>query len=166
MRDDVKDRLVNLFAEDRKRGERIAQERDERAHKAAENLAEFMRLRDAAIEPAMREMVEFIASQGWDSTIEKEDEVSDQKGRTSPASITMTIFRGEKPHYHRSHDYPHFRVSCIKGSGDVAFHASTISPGSGGSSGSAGTASLADVDANLIQSRIADLLGRVLKRLA
>ena len=165
MKDDLKGKLANLFAEDKKQVEKVTQEKDARAKKEAENLAEFLRLRESTIEPAMREIAEFVEAQGWECEIEKSDEERDRDGRASPAKIAMVFFRGTKPNYYRWHESPYFMVSCVKGSGSVAFNISTISPGSGGSSGPSGSAKFAEVDADLIQTRITDLLGRVLKRL-
>lgn len=165
MKDDLKGKLAGLFEADKAREEKIEHEKTQRIDKEAEHLAEFMRLRDSTIEPAMREIAEFAEAQGWASAIEKSDEERDGKDRMSPAKIALIFFRGAKPNHYRWHEHPYFMVSCVKSSGSVAFNVSTISPGSGGSSGPSGGAAFAEVDTDLIQTRIADLLSRVLKRL-
>jgi hypothetical protein len=141
------------------------QEKDNQAAQADKNDAEFLRIRDAVILPAMREMVDFIATQEWGSDISIEEGHQDIRGYESPAKIAMTLFRGSKPAYYNRDQHPYVWAVHSRGSTGVWFPTSTISPGRGGSSSSGSGALLADVTVEMVQGHIADVLSRVLKDL-
>ncbi|MFD2138249.1 hypothetical protein ACFSLT_28845 [Novosphingobium resinovorum] len=93
MKDEVRGQLESLFARDKQKAEVAAQEKRERVAQAELNDAEFLRIRDAMIVPAMREMAEFISTQGWDSEISIEEWQAGSHGQASPAKVAMTLFR-------------------------------------------------------------------------
>lgn len=163
MKDEIKGQLTSLFAQDKRKAEVAVQEKLERDAQAETNDAEFSRIRNAVILPAMREMSEFIIAQGWDSDISIEERQSGNYGQASPARITMTFFRGSKPAYYQQHDHPHVGVVHSQGSAGVWFPTSTIMPGRGGSSSSGAGVLLPEVTAEMVQGYIANVLSRVLK---
>jgi hypothetical protein len=163
MKNEVRGQLVSLFAQDKQKTEVAAQEKLERDAQAEVNDAEFLRIRDAVIVPAMREMAEFICTQGWDSEISIEEAQSGNHGQTSPAKVAMTFFPESKPAHYQWHDYPNVSAVHSRGSAGVWFPTSTITPGRGGSSSSGAGALLSDVTAEMVQGYIADILSRVLK---
>lgn len=165
MKDEVRGQLESLFARDKQKVEVAAEEKRQRDAQAELNDAEFLRIRDAVIVPAMREMAEFISAQGWDSEISVEEWQAGSHGQASPAKVAMTLFRGSKPAYYQQHDYPHVWVVHSRGSAGVGFPTSTIMPGRGGSSNSGAGALLSEVTAEMMQGYIVDVLSRALKGL-
>lgn len=165
MKDEVRGHLASLFAQDQQKAEVAVREKRERDAQAEVNDAEFLRIRDAVIVPAMREMAEFISTQGWDSDISIEEWQAGSPGKASPAKVAMTFFRGSKPARYQRHDYPHVWAVHSRGSAGVGFPTSTIMPGRGGSSGSGAGALLSEVTAEMVQGYIANVLSRVLKGL-
>ncbi|KUR75362.1 hypothetical protein [Novosphingobium sp. Fuku2-ISO-50] len=165
MKDEVKGQLESLFAQDKQKTNMADQEKVEQVAQAEKNDAEFLRIRDVVIVPAMREMADFIAAQGWGSDISIEEGQTDSRGHKSPAKIALTFFRGSIPAYYSGHEYPYVWAVHSRGSAGVWFPTSTISPGRGGSSSSGTGAHLADVTVEMVQRHIVAVLSRVLKGL-
>lgn len=163
MKDEVRGLLANLFAQDKQKAEVAVQEKREGDAQAEMNDAEFLRIRDAVIVPAMREMAEFISTQGWDSEISIEEAQAGSHGQASPAKVAMTFFRGSKPAYFQRHDYPHVWAVHSRGSAGIWFPTSTIMPGRGGSSSSGAGALLLEVTTEMVQGYVVEVLSRVLK---
>lgn len=162
MKDEIKGQLASLFAQDKQKAEVAVLEKLEREAQAKDNDAEFLRIRETVIVPAMREMSEFIITHGWDSDISIEEGRSESGEHASPAKIAITLFRGSRPAYYQQHDHPHVAVVHSQGSAGVWFPTSTIMPGRGGSSSSGAGVLLSEVTAEMVQGYIVNVLSRVL----
>lgn len=130
------------------------------AEARAASLAEFYKICEQVIEPAMQEVGAIIKSNGLDFRISS---VKDEKrNNTGPEnSIRFTIITDSSNH--PLYEYPGLSVIFDKFGGSVHFHASTIAPGRGGTSGGDGSMKLSELTADLIQTRIVAIAQKVFR---
>lgn len=126
-------------------------------------LAQFSEARDSIIRPAMEEIGNYIKGKGYDYEVTEEDDKPslDHRSRSTPASITFTIFVGKR-HYPLNEN-PMLSVICEKGLERVRFHESTISRSRGGHSGSAGAVTLNELTEELIHEKILKVVAEVFR---
>lgn len=126
-------------------------------------LREFIEARDAIIRPAMEEIGEYVKGKGYSYEVSTEDDKPspDGRSRSTPASIRLTMFLGERRY--PAYEHPGFSVTCEKGQQKARFHENTTSPGRGGHSGPAGEAPLPDLTKDLIQEKILKVVAEVFR---
>jgi hypothetical protein len=161
MDDKLKAELSKLFEKDEERVVAVQRATDEQKVREAASLAEFERIRDQIVKPAMAEVSELVRQHGWQSAISTRNDEEHPDGRREPAAITIAFARGAPPRSH-DHQVPHFSVVCDKRGDGVNFHESTIGQGHGGSSSSSGSAKLHEITGELIQARLVKYLGKLL----
>jgi hypothetical protein len=156
----IRSKLRSLFNEDQKKVEAADKAADLQNQREAEFKAEFMRVRDETIKPAMKEVADFVADNGWVCDIISVDE---EPNSGSKPSIRISFFRGQKPSYYEDYNYPHFTMYWDQSAQQVHLAYSTIGPNHGGSSGGAGTVKLREVTSEMVQDKIADFLTQLVR---
>lgn len=126
-------------------------------------MREFNAARDALIRPAMEEIGEYVKGKGYSYEVSIEDDKPspDGRSRSTPASIRLTIFLGERRR--PAHEHPGLSVICEKGQQKVRFHENTTSPGRGGHSGPAGDTTLPALTKDLLQEKILKVVAEVFR---
>jgi hypothetical protein len=164
MRKDTKfalDGVFDQYAEAQRKAKEV-QEAKESAEDAF--LREFLAVRSSIVEPAMKEIGEYLKSKGCGYTIQTTEDgrklAVDSGGRDIEASITLNLQPPDQSS-RAPYNTPHFSVHCNKREKRVWFHESTITERGGGHAGSAGEAKLADVTADLIQKKILAIIAKV-----
>jgi hypothetical protein len=164
MKYDIKSKLDAAF-EKHEASERTAAEvQQDRESKEQVFLREFIQVRKSVVRPAMEEIGEYVEGKGYSYDISTEDDRPSPhgRGRSTPASITLTILLGGERRY-PLHEHPGLSVICDKDKRKVRFHESVRSPGRGGHSGPAGEAELPDLTTDFVQERIVNVVAQVFR---
>jgi len=163
MKDEIKAKLDVAFQKHEAAKRTAAEGKQIAASKEQVFLRGFMEARESIIRPAMKEIGEYVKDKGYDYDVSTEDDKPspDGRSRSTPASIRLTIFLGERRY--PSHEHPGFSVICEKGQQKVRFHENTTSPGRGGHAGPAGEAVLSDLTKDLVQEKILKVVAEVFR---
>ena len=166
MDEDIKIKLHALLQEDQTKVAAVNQAVDLQKQREAEFVSEFIRVRDAIIKPAMQEIADFVANNGWRcEIISTEDRPSAGRESGKSAGIRLMFYRQGEQHRqgHHMNAYPHFGMYCDKRHLKVQLHESTTGPGHGGSSGGSGTVTLDTVTTDYVQHQISEYLPKLLR---
>jgi hypothetical protein len=166
MDEKTKSALDKLFAEDKQRKAKADAREDERHTREAAFLADFIRVRESIIEPAMSEIANYVTEQGWSTEIKTQDERHEVRGNKTindRAQISLLFARPGKGKPFALHLSPHFTAICDKPAGKVLFLESTVGEGHGGSSGVHSSATLVEITRDLFHERIATYMAKLMK---
>lgn len=163
MKEDIKSKLDTAFEKHEASKRAAANAKEVAETKEQVFLREFIKARDTFIRPAMEEIGEYVKGKGYSYEVSTEDDMPslDGRSRSTPASIRLTMFLGERRH--PVHENPGFSVICEKGRQKVRFHECTMSPAHGGRAGPAGEAALPDLTNDLIQEKIMKVIAEVFR---
>ncbi|MFO1248909.1 MAG: hypothetical protein U1E93_11960 [Alphaproteobacteria bacterium] len=161
MEKEIKGKLDEIFARHKEGQQRIAEAQDAAKRDCAEFLAQFKKVREAIIRPAMEEIKSYVEQKGYRASIsEEEDKESDHRfGSDSRASIQLAIYPGESG----GHDRPCFTATCDKHSKKVSLHERTMWGSRGGHAGGAGEFSLPEVTEKLLQEKMLKWLSEIFR---
>jgi hypothetical protein len=156
VKDEIKNKLSALFAENEKKKQAAEVAQDARQSKEAQFLTAFEDAADNIIEPAMREISELLQANGFHCLISRVQESIDDRHLIRPSDVTLVISRDPIKYYNRiaRERHPHFTVFCDKSKQIFQFHESTIGQNTGGHGGSCGEATLETLTKDLLQAKI------------